>query len=582
MPMKRVVAPQIDFSVLRRELRLPDEFPAAVLAEAGESARDTPLPEADLTEVPFLTVDPAGSQDLDQAMHLSRRDGGGYRIRYAIADVFAYVRPGSLVEAESWVRGQTIYLPDGRVPLHPPVLSEGAVSLLPDVVRAAVVWTIDLDAVGETVGVALGRARIRSRAKLDYAGVQQQIDAGTAPDELLLLPEIGTILAERAADRGAVNLPLPEQDVERDGDGWRLVLRASLPIEEHNAQISLLTGMAAAQIMLAGGIGLLRTMPAPKPEAVATLRAAAESLDVPWPPGALVGAVVSSVDPASPRGAAFLDQAADLLRGAAYTAFGTTSEPSSPAVPPKSATPASAAPASAAPASAAPASAAPEISASAAPNAVSIAPESPVSTNADAGNAAPGNAGPESARPESARPESARPESARPGDTGPGRSPFEGAGPGSGGGLPAEVGHGGVGAPYAHVTAPLRRLADRYATEACLALFEGRPVPDDVREALGRLPKTMATTDRVAGAADRGAIDLAEAVVLEHRVGETFEVAVLDRDEGNSKRPPGGTVALDDPAVRAKCAGDLPLGRRIPARLTAADPSTRTVRFERL
>jgi exoribonuclease R len=462
-------APRIDFSVLRRELKLPGEFPQSALAEAEAAAKETPLPGTDLTDVPFVTIDPASSRDLDQALHLSRR-GGGYRVRYAIADVAAYVRPGGPLEAETWARGQTIYLPDGRIPLHPPVLSEDAVSLFPDVDRAAVVWTIDLDADAAITAVTVGRARVRSRAKLDYVGVQAEVDAGTAGEPYALLPELGTLLARRAADRGAINLPLPEQELEPDGDGWRLVLRAPLAVEEHNAQISLLTGMAAAGLMLDGGIGLLRTMPAPRADAVAKLRAAARSLGVPWPRDASVGAVVAAADPGGPRGAAFLDQAAELLRGAGYTAFD--------------------------------------------------------------------------------------------------------------GAVPEQTGHGGVGAPYAHVTAPLRRLADRYATEACLALHDGRPVPEWVREALPKLPEAMATTDRVASAADRGAVSLAEAVLLAHRVGEVFDVGVLDVDD-NPRKKPGGTVALDDPAVLARCMGDLPLGERITARLTVADPATRTVQFER-
>ena len=472
MPIKRVWAPQIDFSVLRRELRLPGEFPPAALDEAKESAARPARPATDLTGVPFVTIDPATSRDLDQAMHLSRRDGGGYRVRYAIADVASFVRPGGPLEAETWVRGQTVYLPDGRIPLHPEVLGEGAASLLPDGDRPAVVWTIDLDTSGETVGIALERALVRSRAKLDYVTVQGQVDAGTAAEPIALLPELGRLLAERAAARGAVNLPLPEQEVERDGHGWRLVLRAPLAVEEHNAQISLLTGVAAATLMLRGGIGLLRTMPAARPEAVAKLRAAAGSLGVHWPHGASVGAAVAGVDPGTPRGAAFLDQAAELLRGAAYT-------------------------------------------------------------------------------------------------------PFDGT-------PPAETGHGGVGAAYAHVTAPLRRLADRYATEVCLALAAGAEVPAWAREALPKLPKAMGDSDRLAGAAGRGAIDLAEAVLLTGRVGESFDVGVVDREEPRGNRPPGGTVALDDPAVRARCVGELPLGERIRARLTVADPAARRVEFERL
>jgi exoribonuclease R len=510
VPIKRVWAPRIDFSVLRRELKLPGEFPPEALAEAESAARERPLPPTDLTGVPFVTIDPATSRDLDQALHLSRA-GSGYRVRYAIADVASYVRPGGPLEAETWVRGQTVYLPDGKVPLHPPVLSEDAVSLFPDVDRAAVVWTIEVDADGALGDVRLERATVRSRAKLDYPGVQAELDKGTAAEAYALLPELGTLLARRAAGRGAVNLPLPEQEIEPDGDGWRLVLRAPLPVEEHNAQVSLLTGMAAARQMLAGGMGLLRTMPAPRPEAVDRLRAAARSLGIAWPRGGSVGAVVAAVDPGDPRGAAFLDQAAELLRGAGYTAFDD-------AAPPAANGPAQ--------------------------------HGNDTAQRATGGQSATGGQG-----------------------TRGGQAPS--------GGLPGETGHGGVGAPYAHVTAPLRRLADRYATEVCLALHEGRPVPEWARAALPQLPKAMAATDRVASAAERGAIALAEAVVLAGRVGEVFDAGVLDVDD-HPKKGPGGSIALDDPAVLARCRGDLPLGERIRARLTTADPATRTVEFERV
>jgi len=465
VPIKRVWAPQIDFSVLRRELRLPGEFPPAALAEARASAGRPARPATDLTDVPFVTIDPATSRDLDQAMHLSRRGGGGYRVRYAIADVASFVRPGGALEAETWVRGQTVYLPDGRIPLHPEVLGEGAASLLPDGDRPAVVWTIEVDASGETVGIAVERALVRSRAKLDYVTVQGQVDAGTAAESIALLPELGRLLAERAAARGAVNLPLPEQEVERDGDGWRLVLRAPLAVEEHNAQISLLTGVAAATLMLRGGIGLLRTMPPARPEAVAKLRAAAGSLGVDWPAGASVGAVVAGVDPGTPRGAAFLDQAAELLRGAAYT-------------------------------------------------------------------------------------------------------PFDGT-------PPAETGHGGVGAAYAHVTAPLRRLVDRFGSELCLALTAGTELPGWLRGALPALPATMAASDAVAGAVSRACVDRTEAALLAGRVGEGFDAVVLraGREGGPSE------VYVHEPPVLARCTGPLRLGETVRVRLVEADPANGRIAF---
>jgi exoribonuclease R len=475
----------VDFGDLRRELELPTQFPLAAQREADQAVAvpdPDPAwgggPRADRTDLPFVTIDPAESRDLDQAVCLARRSSG-YRVWYAIADVAAYVRPGGALEAESWRRGVTVYLPDGKVPLHPESLSEAAASLLPEVDRAAVVWTIDLDTDGGTASVAVERAVVRSRAKLDYVGVQRGVDAGTAPDPIALLPEVGRLLVARGLARGAINLPMPEQEVEPapdgDDDAWRLVLRAPAPVEEYNAQISLLTGMSAAQIMMRGGIGLLRTMPAASPRAVSRLRVAAGALGVRWPDGASVGEVIATLDPAQPRAAAFLDQAAELMRGAGYGAFD--------------------------------------------------------------------------------------------------------------GPPPADPAHGAVAAPYAHVTAPLRRLADRYATEACLALHAGRPVPGWVREALPRLPAVMVARDRVASAAERGAVDEIEATLLATRVGERFGAAVLDVDppvrDASDARKPGGTVALDDPPVRARCDGELPLGERVPVRLVIADPKRRRVLFER-
>ncbi len=115
------------FAQIRAQFEIPEAFPAEVLA-AAEQAATRPLDRggyADLRAVEFFTVDPPRSLDLDQAMHLERRDGG-YRVRYAIADVAAFVDRGGAIEAEAWRRGETVYCPDIRIPLYPTVLSEGA------------------------------------------------------------------------------------------------------------------------------------------------------------------------------------------------------------------------------------------------------------------------------------------------------------------------------------------------------------------------------------------------------------------------------------------------------------------------
>ena len=129
------------FDAIRRRFEVPEAFPPEVLAAAERVAADPlDLPTDDLTDVPFLTIDPPGSMDLDQAMHLER-DGDGYRVRYAIAHLPSFVEPGGPIDLEARRRGQTVYAPDIRTPLHPPQISEAAASLLDDgTPRPALVW----------------------------------------------------------------------------------------------------------------------------------------------------------------------------------------------------------------------------------------------------------------------------------------------------------------------------------------------------------------------------------------------------------------------------------------------------------
>ena len=119
------------------------------------------------------------------------------------------------------------------------------------------------------------------------------------------------------------------------------------------------------------------------------------------------------------------------------------------------------------------------------------------------------------------------------------------------------------------MTAPLRRLADRYATECALAAFAGTPVPAWVTERLHDLPAVMAAGDKRQSELERAAVDRAEATVLAPHVGETFTAVAID----------SGHVQLRDPAVRAPCDGDPPLGQEVRVRLVTADPAAGTVRF---
>jgi exoribonuclease R len=148
------------------------------------------------------------------------------------------------------------------------------------------------------------------------------------------------------------------------------------------------------------------------------------------------------------------------------------------------------------------------------------------------------------------------------------------------GGVPEHIEHAAVAAEYAHVTAPLRRLVDRYAGEIAVALCGDRDVPDWVRSRLRDLPKEMEESDRKAHQFDRAILDLVEAGLLRKDVGSTFTGVITDIDDKDAAK---GLVMLRDPAVEApvtSSSGKLPLGADVEVRLAEADPAKRAVRFE--
>ena len=178
-----------------------------------------------------------------------------------------------------------------------------------------------------------------------------------------------------------------------------------------------MTGMAAATMMLDGGVGILRTMPPAQPDAIDRLRRQARALGTPWPEDQPYGDYLRMLDGTDPKHLAILHAAASLFRGAGYT-------------------------------------------------------------------------------------------------------PFDGE-------QPADTAQAAVGAPYAHVTAPLRRLVDRFGLVICEALSAGTAVPDWARAALPELPKEMARSSNVANRLDRMTLDAVEAALLAPRIGDEFDAVVL-------------------------------------------------------
>ena len=444
-------------AAIRTEFAVPESFPPQVLAAAAEAVTRRPAEHVDRTDRPFVTLDPATSSDLDQAFAIEAA-GGDLLLHYAIADVAWFVRDGDPVDEEAWRRGETLYLPDGKAGLYPPILSEEAASLLPTGPRSAVVFTVRVAPDGGVRLDAVERAVIRSRAKLAYDRVTDaELPTGFA--------DLSARITAAEARRGASRVDPPSQEVTRNGEsGYTLSFAPRLKSEEQNAALSLATNMAVADAMAAHGTGLFRVMAAPDARAVERLRHSAAALGLAWPAEQALADFERGLIGTDPAQAAFMLALRRASPGASYAPF-------------------------------------------------------------------------------------------RPGDT-----PW----------------HAAVAATYAHATAPLRRLADRYVIQAALAISNGRPVPEPVAAAFERLPPVMARADALAGRINRAVIDLAEAAVLRDRVGERFAAVVTDANEDDARiqlRDAPITARLREPGLRP--------GEAVAVTLIEADMAQRRIAFRR-
>jgi exoribonuclease R len=443
-------------AAIRTQFQLPKGFASEAEAAAQAAAKQALTDHIDRTAVPFVTLDPASSTDLDQAFALDQ-SGSDLILRYAIADVGWFVPDGSPVDTEAWARGETIYMPDGKISLYPPVLCEGAASLLPDGDKPAILFIVRVASDGAATLDGVERAIVRSRAKLGYATVRpEDLPAG--------FDELSRRIAAAEDARGASRVDPPQQQVaEGPGGGFCLEFRPMSAAEQANASLSLAANLAVADALYSHGTGLFRVMPEPDDWGIRRLRHSAKALGVEWPKAVSLEDRQRTLDPNDPKQAAFM---LAIRRAGVHATY------------------------------------------------------------------APFRAG---------------------------ETPW----------------HSAMRATYVHATAPLRRLADRYVTQAALAVANGRSVPDGVTAAFERLPEVMNKAEAKAGQVDSAVLELAEAVVLQGRVGEKFAGTVTDIDK---KR--GARIQLCDPAVITRVPGDgLAIGQAVSLRLDEVDPVRRLTRF---
>jgi exoribonuclease R len=443
---------------IRGQFKVPAEFPAAVVQAADDAAKRPPTAHTDRTDWPFVTLDPASSTDLDQAFHIETTGDDGL-LHYAIADVAWFVDDGGVLDQEAWQRGETQYLPDGKAGLYPPVLAEGAASLLPDGPRPAVVFHVRVDAEGASKLDGVERSLIHSRAKLAY----ETVLPAQLPDAF---GELARRIARAEQARGAARIEPLEQEVHAlEGGGYDISFRPRLQSEDDNAAMSLATNLAIADLLFAAETGLFRVMPEPDGRAEQRLHHAARAFGIEWAANTKLADFERSLDGKDPKSAALLMASRRAGGGASYVPFTA------------------------------------------------------------------------------------------------GQRPW----------------HAAMAATYAHGTAPLRRLADRYVVMAALAIANNEPVPESVAAAFARLPPVMQRADDTGRQIERAVIDLAESALLSSQAQRTFSAVVTDVDDR------GAHIQLCDVPVVARVAGHrLEPGDDLRVRVVSTDIPGRAVKLERV
>ncbi|MBK6513114.1 MAG: ribonuclease R [Polyangiaceae bacterium] len=276
----------------------PPQAEQESLAFGAEVSPDALAGRVDLTHLPLPTIDPADARDHDDAVWAERREGGGYRVWIAIADVSHYVRRGTALDDAARERGCSLYLPDRAIPMLPRALSSNLCSLLPGVLRLCLCAIVDLDAAGVVQRSELVEGFMRSRAKLTYEGVARALKLTTEPpkdeaaeelkEELALLREVSTLLRGRRMRRGALDFDLPETRIVVDPTSrWptNAVKRAKDPGVGKAYQIVeelmlLANEVVATRLVERGAPAIFRVHAKPDPERIERFAAICQVLGV--------------------------------------------------------------------------------------------------------------------------------------------------------------------------------------------------------------------------------------------------------------------------------------------------------------
>ncbi|WP_300056631.1 ribonuclease R [uncultured Roseobacter sp.] len=270
---------------------IPDSFPDDVIAEADRAKPIGLKGREDLRHLPLITIDPSDARDHDDACYAHADEDpsnpDGHIVWVAIADVAAYVTPGSALDREARKRGNSTYFPDRVVPMLPDRLSGDLCSLHEGVPRACIAVRIQLDAEGTMLSHSFHRGLMRSPASLHYEEVQQAVDG--APNDRcgpLLEPVLNPLyaayeaLVAARARRQPLDLDLPERRIELDHAGQVTSVSFKDRLDAHRLieEFMILANVAAAETLIAKRVPLLfRVHEEPSPEKLDALRETAQA-----------------------------------------------------------------------------------------------------------------------------------------------------------------------------------------------------------------------------------------------------------------------------------------------------------------
>jgi len=266
-----------------------DEACDRVLGAAGEDPGAAV--RRDLRDLPTFTIDPVTAKDFDDAISAQALDDGRIRIWVHIADVTAFVRPGSPVDRTAFERGTSVYVPGKVEPMLPEALSNRACSLVPGEDRLTVTVEMDFDG-ADVVRVAFHRSVIRSDARLDYDEVDRILEGREAASDPWGVPlaqarRVAAALNERRVERGrALVVESSEPEFEFDRAGNVVALHPTVGTEAHRLieHLMIAANEQVAKLLMDRGVPTLyRVHERPEPSAVLRLLAQLYSLDVPTP-----------------------------------------------------------------------------------------------------------------------------------------------------------------------------------------------------------------------------------------------------------------------------------------------------------